>query len=69
VTSRLNKILSSASDTIFVSVEDKTITGWIHVFAALRLESDSFAEICGLVVKEEFRNKGIGKELVKASEN
>ena len=69
VASRLERIIASPNDIIYVSTDgNDEVTGWIHVFMALRLESDPFAEIGGLVVKKEFRKNGIGKELVKAAE-
>lgn len=69
IQNRLEKMLKSGTDKIFVSVnDDETITGWIHVFGAMRLESGSFAEIGGLVVSTEYQNKGIGKALVNAAE-
>jgi GNAT superfamily N-acetyltransferase len=43
------------------------VVGWIHVFAAHRLESGPFAEIGGLVVGEEARGRGVGKRLLAAA--
>ena len=65
---RLKKILKSASDVVIVAVVKNEVIGWIHVFTSLRLESDPFAEIGGLVISSEHRNKGIGKMLVNAAE-
>lgn len=65
---RLIRILNSAENNIFVSLDDQIITGWIHVFGSLRLESDPFAEIGGLVVSSNYRNKGIGKALLGEAE-
>ena len=49
--------------------EDGIIAGYVHVFKTKRLFLDPFAELGGLVVKENFRGKGIGKVLLAASEN
>lgn len=68
IISRLKRIITSGSDDVFVAVEKTVILGWIHVFGSLRLESDPFAEIGGLVVSSKHRNKGIGKILVRAAE-
>jgi GNAT superfamily N-acetyltransferase len=45
------------------------VLGYIHCFNALRLTSKPFNEICGLVVDEKERGKGIGKLLVKQVES
>jgi GNAT superfamily N-acetyltransferase len=68
VKKRLEKITNSHSDVIFVAVEKGMVIGWIHVFSTLRLESDPFAEIGGLVVSSKQRGKGIGKILVSEAE-
>lgn len=69
VSERLLSLLKSHNDSVLVSLDvEGNITGWIHVFIALRLESDSFAEIGGLVVKSTTRGKGYGKMLVAAAE-
>jgi len=65
---RLEKILRSEKNMVQVAVEKTTVIGWIHVFTSLRLESDPFAEIGGLVVSSEHRNKGIGRMLVNAAD-
>ena len=65
---RLDKIQKSKSDLILVAVEKGTVIGWIHVFSTLRLESDPFAEIGGLVVSSKQRGKGVGKILVSEAE-
>jgi ribosomal protein S18 acetylase RimI-like enzyme len=44
------------------------IVGWIHVQATCPLESDTRAEIWGLVVSETARGSGIGRRLVEAAE-
>ncbi len=47
---------------------DKNVIGWIHVFIAVRIESETFAEIGGLVVKENIRGMGVGSLLVNKAE-
>lgn len=49
---------------VLVAEKDEKISGWIHAFKALRIESKPFIEIGGLVVDDESRKLGIGKQLV-----
>lgn len=62
---RLQEILSSTIDCIFVAEENKSVIGWIHCFYAKRIESNPFVEIGGLVIDINQQKKGIGKLLVK----
>lgn len=65
----IKAISTSRNDAAFAAFYEKRIVGWIHVFYTLRLETNPFCEIGGLVVDEHFRGKGIGKELIaKAKE-
>ncbi len=41
------------------------IVGWIHVFYAPKLASESFYEIGGLAINPEFRGQGTGRSLVR----
>lgn len=69
VKKRLEKILTSNEHCVFVACQlDGKISGWIHVFSTLRVESDPFSEIGGLVVDELQRNQGIGAKLVCAAQ-
>ncbi|WP_294966079.1 GNAT family N-acetyltransferase [uncultured Flavobacterium sp.] len=61
----LSEILNHADNCIYVCVDNENIIGWIHGFYSLRVESESFAEIGGLVVDENYRRNGIGKILVE----
>jgi len=62
---RLSEILNHADNCIYVCVDNENIIGWIHGFYSLRIESDSFVEIGGLVVDKNYRRNGIGKILVE----
>ena len=64
IENRLKKILINADNCVYVALESEKIVGWIHGFYSLRIESDFFVEIGGLVVDENFRKNGIGKKLV-----
>jgi GNAT superfamily N-acetyltransferase len=66
---RLNSILKYNDHAVYVAyLPDGKVIAWIHVFEALRIESKEFAEIGGFVVTEKYRNIGVGKKLLKVSE-
>ncbi|MBB6269770.1 GNAT superfamily N-acetyltransferase [Pedobacter cryoconitis] len=62
---RINALLLHPDNCAFVAVLEQTIIGWIHGFYTLRLESEPFIEIAGLVVDENYRNQQTGKKLVE----
>ena len=59
--------IPTANHGIFVA-EHERLLGWIHVSVIETMESESFAEIRGLVVSESYRGSGIGRQLVAAAE-
>lgn len=61
---RLQKLLLSTSDKVFVAVLNDEIIGWLHAFIAHRVASASFVEIAGLAVSPNHRQQGAGKMLV-----
>lgn len=63
---RLAAVEGSADHAAFAAVAgEEGVVGWVHVFRALRLESDPFAELGGLVVAEAYRRRGVGARLVE----
>ncbi len=50
---------------VYVAEAGGSVLGWIHVFGALRLESEPFAELGGMVVAEAHRGRGIGRQLIE----
>jgi GNAT superfamily N-acetyltransferase len=64
---RLEVLCSDPHHRIFAAESDGLL-GWIHVSMIDTLESESFAEIRGLVVTESHRGSGIGTQLVEAAE-
>jgi GNAT superfamily N-acetyltransferase len=63
--SKLQELLISTQDHVYVAELDGRVQGWLHLFYARRLASDNFFEIGGLVVSPEARGKGLARELVK----
>lgn len=66
---RLTEILNHTDNCVFVVVNNAKVIGWIHGFYSLRVESENFVEIGGLVVDNNYRNKGIGKLLIETVYN
>ncbi|NOT94268.1 GNAT family N-acetyltransferase [Ferruginibacter sp.] len=62
---RLSEIIVSNDNCAFVATDSGIVIGWIHGFYTLRIQSDPFVEIGGLVVDENYRRKGIGRLLVQ----
>jgi len=67
IKARIKRISRDSKQDIIVAENDKVI-GWMHIALTEPLESNSFVEIRGIVVKEEFREKGVGTKLIKRAE-
>ncbi len=65
---RLNLLLPRKDQQLFVADRDGQLVGWLHVAKIERVESDAFAEIYGLVIRDTERGQGIGALLVRAAE-
>jgi GNAT superfamily N-acetyltransferase len=65
---RLAKILPRADGAVFVADADGIVAGWTHVIGCERLEDGGFAEIGGLVVRDGYRGRGVGVQLMAAAE-
>jgi len=61
---RLSGILSSTDNCVYVVADGDNVIGWIHGIYSVRVESDAFVEIGGLVIDMNYRRKGVGKMLV-----
>lgn len=62
---RIKRINNSNEHCAFAALVDGEVVGWIHGFYTLRIESDPFIEIGGLIVDENYRNLRIGKQLIE----
>jgi len=66
---RLTALLCSEDHGVFVAcLAGGMVIGWVHVFAALRVESAPFAELGGFVVAESHRGRGFGRRLLNSAE-
>jgi GNAT superfamily N-acetyltransferase len=66
---RLLKLHGMEEHAIFVAVDQTdSVLGWIHVLVGHRLVTETFAELGGLVVAEEYRGQGIGGSLLRKAE-
>jgi GNAT superfamily N-acetyltransferase len=57
--------LARDKDEVFVAVHNQKVIGWMGVSYKVSLESPPLCEVHGLVVKKQFRGKGIGKMLIE----
>lgn len=60
----INEVTHTNGNIAYVAMASDKMVGWIHAFKALRIESKPFIEIGGMVVDDESRKLGIGKQLV-----
>lgn len=66
---RLRMMEASPEHRVLVAcLEDGSVVGWIHVYIAMRVESNPFGELGGFVVEENHRRRGIGSALLGAAE-
>lgn len=69
VSARLSHILGDDEHGVFVAELDSgQIVGWIHVHIYRLFYAELMAEIAGLVVCQDFRRIGIGKQLLLKAE-
>jgi GNAT superfamily N-acetyltransferase len=60
----LQGIRNNSDHVVYVLLNGDQMIGWIHGIYSMRIESDPFVEIGGLVIDKEFRRHGLGKFLV-----
>jgi GNAT superfamily N-acetyltransferase len=67
---RLRGIRPAALHAVFVAeAKDAGVVGWLHVSKQVLLESETRAEVNGLVVAEGHRSLGAGARLLVAAED
>ncbi len=69
ICARLERILNTPENAVFVAEDEGVVVGWLHVFLRPLLESDLSAEIGGLVVAPSARRHGAGRRLISAAES
>ena len=62
---KLQALLDSSSDEVYVFEIDHTIVGWIHVRKMEHLASKDFYEIINIVIDHKMQRRGIGRNLVR----
>ena len=65
---RLAVLLPRKDQQLFAAERDGQLVGWLHVAKIEMVESDSFAEIYGLIVRDNERGQGTGPLLLRAAE-
>ena len=65
---KLNLLLSSASDKIFVAEADNTVIGYIHANDYDLLYAPHMKNIMGIAVSSSYRHCGIGRALLQKVE-
>ena len=60
--------LNPEDGALFVGVAGVAVIGWAHVAEVRLVESDSYAELRGLVVAAALRSRGVGARLLGAAE-
>lgn len=66
---RVKNIIGHSEHAIFVAeYRDKEIVGYVHVHISMMMHMELQAELGGFVVKDKYRNLGIGSLLIKQAE-
>jgi len=62
-------VMDDPKHLILAAVSGARIVGWAHAYVCCLVESDTFAELGGLVVDESHRCKGVGGKLLEMVED
>lgn len=60
--------LPAGRATVLVAADRGLVVGWAHVSTQASLLADDTAEIMGLIVEQGYRDRGIGRALLRAAE-
>jgi GNAT superfamily N-acetyltransferase len=69
VEERLAAVVDDLKHLILAAVSGGRVVGWAHAYVCCLVESDTFAELGGLVVDESHRGKGVGGKLLEKVED
>src|SRR5688500_13006281 len=61
----INALMQNKHHQAFVGEYEQKVIGWIGVSYNISLGSPTLCEVHGLVVHEQYRNRGIGKMLIE----
>lgn len=65
---RLSRLAGRPDHLVVVAAGEAGLAGWMHAHASDALESGFRVEIVGLVVAEDCRRRGVGRDLVRRVE-
>jgi len=65
---RILQLADCRHRAVYVACVDSRVVGWIDLGIARHLQSEPYVEIGGLVVADEARSRGIGRQLVLFAE-
>lgn len=65
---KLEKLIESPAEKIFVAVVENKIVGYIHASDYDVIYADHYKNILGIAVDEKYRQNGIGKALLSEAE-
>jgi GNAT superfamily N-acetyltransferase len=66
---RLDMIRDLSHHIVIIAELDHLVVGWLHAYLCPLLITGSQAQLGGMVVDDEFRSLGIGKELLLHAED
>lgn len=61
---KLEKLLKSPMDKIYVAIEDGNVVGYVHANDYDVIYMDHLKNIMGIAVKQSYQHRGIGKQLL-----